>query len=606
MPEDRPKRMCVCRRALDHHQIGQTPILVSAIGQWTLQDERQTLRLELRAGDLVDIRQILGDVDEWRGATRELRRTETEHLRLFIQRQEGIGRVGLIDVTDRRIGLGDSELLQHGLLIIRPDFRMLLQKRLGLGRWCLRQAQCTGRIQGGVAHVIGLLRAALGLHLCIQCLIVFVVGKIGHSLFLLAIRLPLPDRSFLAPDNRCNEQGEMGPGVTRKQMKQTTRVTRKQRGGAKFSAAIPAGGRKDLWADLLKQVGVTQPTLLTEATPGPASETTPSKEEAERRVTAYINTITNMDRIFAAAYIGIRKILTEDRRVRLPAYQPGEDKSAIRTLVLRYATQIEARKTDAYALLDDVERACTFQVDTKKDRLLGLTKLQQIKAGPLTQLVLYPSSLTNIMLDTIARICVDLKQSGESTLTKYYGAGDKAAAQTVITSRWKALAHSTAWTTTASELRDGFFLNQGVHDFRENEDKFWGDFFKGLLDVRAKGGDDAFVTAAGAPCPRNIRDLDWGTVAAHVYLAYKSGRLEDVLTYFAAAKPEACLRRSTRGASGGIAAVTPDPVYNSFAVPETGGATLAQLYAQMGDATLYFILQLAASIKAVEAEAPAS
>jgi hypothetical protein len=594
----------MCRRRLDHHQIGQAPILVSAIGQRALQNEGQTFRLKLRTGDLVDIRQILGDVDEWRGAACELRRAETEHLRLFIQRQEGVGRVGLI-ITDGRICLRDSELLQHGLLIIRPDFRMLLQKRLGLGRRCLRQAQRTGRVQGGVAHVIGLLRAALGLHLRIQCLIVFVVGKIGHSLFLLAIRLPLPDRSFLAPDNRCNEQGEMQSGghrATRKQGTPSSRVTRKQRGGAKFSAAIPAIGRKALWADMLKQVGLTQPTLLTEATPDPASETAPSKADAERRITAYINTVANMDRIFEAAYIGIRKILTEDPQVRLPAYQPGEDKSAIRTLVLRYATQIEARKADAYELLDDVERACTFQVDTTVDEGLGATKLQQINSGPLTQLVLYPSTLTNIMLDTIARICVDLKQSRESTLTKYDGAGDKAAAQTVITSRWKALAHSTAWATTASELRDGFFLNQGIINFRENEDAFWGDFFNGLLDVRAKGGDDAFVTAAGAPCPRDIRELAWGTIAAHVYLAYKSGRLEDILTYFAAAKPEACLRRSTRG----ISAVTPDPVYNTFAVPETGGATLAQLYAQMDDATLYFILQLAASIKAVEAAAQAS
>jgi hypothetical protein len=358
--------------------------------------------------------------------------------------------------------------------------------------------------------------------------------------------------------------------TTRRNRHVGRRHTKKQRGGAPFYT-IPQSRMED-WRAAIGDKDLTESlqTLFENR------EALAGREEEV--MNHYVNILERQDDLFAAALDIIRKKL---------AITTTDD-----IITRADAIDVVRRREEFMPYLDDVENLINFVVDETIDRDLGATKLQQIRSTdePLSTLLLFPARLQNVFIQSLARICVELLKDG-SILAKLTSPG----AQTILAEQYKAYTHSTAYQLSARDLRDGFFLNQGVSDFKGEVNKFWSDFISELVKLPADK-DSLFRQAAG--CPRSLKAVSWGYIAAHVYGLAKLGSLDELLSMFS----EKCATDAPL--SDAERTHIPNTKYDAIVVRE--GPTFGALMSNLDDTTLQFILQLSYTIKKIRAEAQTS
>lgn len=291
----------------------------------------------------------------------------------------------------------------------------------------------------------------------------------------------------------------------------------------------------------------------------------------------HINILERQDELFSAAMDIIREKLnivsTDD--------------------IIARAAEIDGRREELIVYIDDVESLINFSIDGTIDRELGATKLQQIRseAESLSTLLLFPTRLQNIFIQSLAQICYGLLKD-DAILTKI----ESPNAQKILAEQYKAYTHSTAYQLTSRDLRDGFFLNQGVEEFKKNIDIFWTDFVAELVKVHSfTNVGEVFSTEE--ECPQNLHAVSWGYIAANVYGLAKLGNLEALLQLFTEPCPTTEPLTAERPH-------IPDAKYDNIKI--RGGPTFAALMSNMDDSTLQFILQLSYTIQKLRAEEPPS
>ena len=349
------------------------------------------------------------------------------------------------------------------------------------------------------------------------------------------------------------------------------RQTKKQRGGAPFYT-IPVARIED-WRSAIsdRKLFDSLSTLFENR------ETMVGREE--EIMNHYINILERQDDLFAAAMDIIRKKLgvasTDD--------------------IIARAVEIDGRRAEFMPYIDDVENLINFTIDGAIDRRLGATKLQQIRSESesLSTLLLFPARLQNVFIQSLAQICVGLLKDAD-ILTKLTSPN----AQQILAEQYKAYTHSTAYQMTARDLRDGFFLNQGVADFKGNVSQFWKEFVAELVKIRDIANIGEVFTQPGV-CPHNLHTVSWGYIAANVYGLAKLGNVEGLLQLFA----DPCLTTEPLPEDAGRTHI-PNAKYDAAVI--RGGPTFAALMSNMDDTTLQFLLQLSYTIQKLQAEEPTS
>lgn len=400
--------------------------------------------------------------------------------------------------------------------------------------------------------------------------------------------------------------------TTRSLKTQSQRHTRKrshlpinQHGGAEF-VKLTEEARRVEWATVLpKEI----PTLLTGFDSVPKAD--PEQERVRRRdiMTRYMNGIEHMDTMFDGAFRLIWKMIQRKRTIPLPEYKADaseEEMAAWRLVILKNTQKLEGYKTEALTYIYDVEKAINFVLDTDIDPTEGPTKLQTIAAEPLSTFLIYPRRLTNTLLLGLAASMVALNADNEDILTRLQASDNSGAAIDIFADTWIANIHSMAYAITARDLRDGYFLGQGITGFIKDEKTFWQDFLRELLRIRTQKIVTPFVNETKAGCRRYIKESSWGFVAAHVYLSYTQGKLESILDFFKKADgdEEFALGRTRSAPTTGCDAPLsdaeragiPDGAYDAIPVTPTG-TTYGEILSQMEDSQLQFILQLKKALK---------
>lgn len=270
--------------------------------------------------------------------------------------------------------------------------------------------------------------------------------------------------------------------------------------------------------------------------------------------------------------------------------------------ILAKADEIDGQRAAMMEYLTDVEKFLYFTPDTEDPS--NRTKLQMIRGEAtesLTTLLLFPDRVRNVFLYAIANIFVLLKTDTSGLLEK---AASSAAVRTVLAAQYKSYSEALAATLTAEPLRDGFFTNQGIPEFRDKDLKsFWSEFLNEVLERKAiEGGcekEAVFRGTGGSRCIKDATTWTWGKVAAHLFCLYSTGQIGELLSLF------------SQPAVGCVPAideetakrVLPEKTFWSLPLRSDGAtATLQTVLTAMDDTTFQFLLQLSHMIGQVEGE----
>ncbi len=309
----------------------------------------------------------------------------------------------------------------------------------------------------------------------------------------------------------------------------------------------------------------------------------------------YVKCLERQDEIFEVAMDRIRA-------------KAGEGLGDLKdpSVIITNIPAVNARKADILPYLEAAEKLITFQVDKtpKEDAEYDETKLQEIRdeKTPLSLLLLFPAKLSNLLINALANIFVTFKVNKAALL-------QSDAAVPILAAQYEGYAESLAYTLTARPLRDGFFLNQGINDFKSEiqsdapgGEKFWPTFVRALFDNKDVADVAALFRHDGkgeAGCTHRLREgtTSWGKIAADVFRFHELQPEGDILSQFA----EECT-------------LDPELTEDDFKfIPNRAlldvpvrGTSLKKLMSNMNDTTLQFILQLSYSIKkAIKAEVAA-
>jgi len=277
-----------------------------------------------------------------------------------------------------------------------------------------------------------------------------------------------------------------------------TRRTRKQRGGVKLDTWPLLEDREwkaalgEKWAKLLD------------------AKTTVNPEYLE----LWFRVLEDQDELF-------------DMALQLMKKRVGLD--GIQTILQADPEAIEARRDELMPFLTDVERMVNFNKDTGKAGVTKLIQIQTNKSEPLLSLFLFPKRLHNMFLESLANIFVALK-ADPSILSQI----TNPVLTSVAAAQYRSYVLSNIMTNTGTIQRDGYYLNYPTTkintDLVANKTDV---FYNGLLTEILAQKDapfDALFTSS--ECAHFIANWPWEKIAAHVFLAYKMDRMDDILTLF--------------------------------------------------------------------------
>lgn len=303
--------------------------------------------------------------------------------------------------------------------------------------------------------------------------------------------------------------------MTHKKKTGAKRLTRKrnqtnQNGGASLVTwpAVPSAMVEE-WKTALEKEGLTQtlPDLFEQKT----------NVKAEH-MELWFRILENQDELFDAA-------------LQILLKKAGVDTTGnLEQQILALDTDtLEKIRDSLLAPLLDVRKMVKFNANTDSKA----TKLSQIiknKSESLISLFLFPKRLHNMFLESLAGILVSLgtdsqmlEQLTNPTLV------DVAAAQ------YRAYVLSNIMMSTGTVQRDGYFLDYPVTDIKQGfvsntVDTFYSDMLGEILRNKDTPFEELFRNEGD--CSRYIDDWSWGILTAHIFLAYKFGSLDKILTLF--------------------------------------------------------------------------
>ncbi len=312
----------------------------------------------------------------------------------------------------------------------------------------------------------------------------------------------------------------------------------------------------------------------------------PTDEEKPLRLKNYLTIVSRQDDLFTYALeaiaLHLSDIITKEKK------KDADIKLGDYNSMKGYAAFINSKKDLMIPYLEDVERLVNFTVGT------GVTKITQIKQEPLTTLLLFPWRVNNVFVQSIAKILTGLKQN-DSILTAIRAEqdvgvvtrGQKQELHDLLASQWESFAMSQAYSLTAKELRDGFYLGQGIQEFKDDlqRETFW------------KSLAEKIGTIPAIPACKNLKEpTTWVDIVCGVYGLYKNGTLT----------PKSILELYSGCAIDNPADVamlkdTELPNRDLWKIPITNsGVTLEKLLSLMDDSTLQLLLHLAYTIQTLE------
>ena len=291
-------------------------------------------------------------------------------------------------------------------------------------------------------------------------------------------------------------------------------------------------------------------------------------------IEAYFAAIEHQDELFD---IALTIIKSEFASKGFTANTPQE--------IITRATSVNGQRVMAKNYLDDVQRLIAFK---KEEVGSDPTKLQRIESESLATLLLFPARLNNVFIQSLANLFILLKKD-RSILEQIQDPSilDIAVAQ------YSANIHGNAYLQTANPLRDGFYMNQGINDFKKIlDDGFLKKFLAKII-----------ATTPAVPLQRNS---DWENITALVFKWYvdKTSWEEDhvpgLLNLF---KEKSTVDDSITAAQLETIPETKDYFPNRmyYTVP-IGSVTLLELMQRMENMTLEYILHLAYTIRKLEKE----
>jgi len=336
--------------------------------------------------------------------------------------------------------------------------------------------------------------------------------------------------------------------------------------------------RKGYWADVLEDEDL-QFLRMDYGTPAATDA------EKQMRLNNYLTIISRQDDLFTYALeamaLHLSALIQKEKGVTVNI-AVGDYNS-----MKGYAAFINSKKDIMIPYLEDVERLVNFRVGTED------TKLNQIKREPLTTLLLFPWRVNNVFVQSIAKILVGLKQN-DSTLAAIrteqdvgpITRGQKQELHDLLASQWESFVMSQAYSLTAKELRDGFYLGQGIQDFKNDlqDETFW------------KSMSEKIGTIPAIPACKDLKSpATWVDIVCGVYGLYKNGTLtpKSILELYSGCDV------NTPEVSALADMELPNKALWDIALTNSG-ATLNKLLSFMDDSTLQLLLHLAYTIQTLE------
>ena len=287
------------------------------------------------------------------------------------------------------------------------------------------------------------------------------------------------------------------------------RKTLKQRGG--YGAyATPDAPRNAEW--IAAATGTPLATLVTALCTAPTMQ-------------SYIEAVAKQDDLFLLAHrIVFNDLITGDT-IDIP------------TLLTK---DVSTYKGPLSEYLNDVRKWVCFTVNTTTK----LAKIEQILKEPMNEIILYPQRLTNTFVAAIAGIFVQVKQNA----VNFSNAATFAKMKEFYTFDFNGYSRELTYKQTRKDVRDGFYLEQAVSDFKGDMKGFWSELIDSLknlettslfkaksvwrqefLDAQTDDAKKAAATAALEKCRDfffsgdNTKGINtWAPVAASVFDLYTS------------------------------------------------------------------------------------
>ncbi len=352
-------------------------------------------------------------------------------------------------------------------------------------------------------------------------------------------------------------------------------------------------------------------TLVSNPRPEPTTD-----DGKEKAVTQYVNAVMRQDELFDMAIRIIRKSLG------IADNEPD---------ILTKVASIEGRKKEMLEYLKDVHRIVSFNVMNNAG-----TKFNSIETDAsesLASLLLYPARASNIFIQAISTIAVQLKNDANAPLKQTVT--DNPIIKRIQADHFKAYADSLAFLKTARQLRDGFFIGQEIDPFRKIlassrdassvEGDFWEKFVGKLRDL-IKAPDNAQIESIlGNPgtyvdiniptIPKGTKSYSsisesWANITAAVVASYvKSVGNWDAIEFvksFKRTPPAAEITNNMlkvfNNPVGGINVSRYIPNYTMLNSKIFGeeGLTLRRLYKQFNSYVVNYMLELAYMIQKME------
>jgi len=362
---------------------------------------------------------------------------------------------------------------------------------------------------------------------------------------------------------------------------QSVRKTKKQRGGAPWK--IPDGDRLGKWEAEINLL--TDAKLKSDLLPLVTAGGIRGDESKKKRLESYLTAIEHQDELFDMALALIKTDL-KSKRIEVST----DDK------ILENAMVIDNEKALAKLYIEDVEKMITFKQATETEG--NLSKLQSINKPEehLSALLLFPERLNNIFIQSLANLFVLLKKNpgnrgkittNESTIR-------------LATDQYISNIYANAYLLTSFDLRDGFFLSQGITDFQK--------IMEGNNGADGNPKKESFYSELLANINKTdalnlSRESSWAQRALAVFRWYldqnftenyeRIGVLQFMITKTGIiSDDDRVIIENVYDKYSELNAMFPDKVYLDISL-DTEGTTLLKLLNIMGPQELEFVLHLA-------------
>jgi len=387
--------------------------------------------------------------------------------------------------------------------------------------------------------------------------------------------------------------------------RRTMKRMQKQRGGANF-VAIPDASRRAEWATALAadmSWANMYDTLVGDTRTEPA--VTAGIDVA---VTHYVTAVMRQDELLDIAV----KLM----RAKLGIAADEAD-------ILTRVRDIETRKAEMMEYILDVQRLVSFvpteagAVDVNQSKIGALLNMS---SESLASLILYPARATNIFVQALATLAIQLKADANAPMRS--AIMDEPSIQRVQADHFKAYADSLAFLKTARPLRDGFFMDQPITSFTKiianstdatgEKGDFWIKFvskLRTMIETPDNAEIETILGTTGVCADINIPlgatggvsydalSNQWADVTSAIVASYVKGGAWSTLDFLKTLKKDGCPEPATPKYAPDY---VPNPAMFVGKIAGTDDLTLGMLFQQFNSYVVHFILQLAYMIEKME------